>query len=94
MTKIVNLCPICGGRGKFIMQKCPSCNGKGGAVLKFNKNIEKLVELNPERLNEQESKLFELCKSGFSQKEIAKKMDIAQSKVTLLFYQIEKKLNA
>jgi len=91
MKKIVNLCPICGGKGKFIMQKCPSCDGKGGAVLKLNKNIRKLVESNPKRLNEQESRLFELYKSGFSQKEIAKKMDIPVAKVASLLYQIQKK---
>jgi len=93
MTKIVNLCPICGGKGKFLMQRCPSCNGKGGIVSKLNKATKDLIEQNKAKLSEQENELFELYKSGFSQKEIAKKMNLTVAMVASIFYKIEKKLN-
>ncbi|MBL7196898.1 MAG: hypothetical protein ISS47_02225 [Candidatus Omnitrophica bacterium] len=92
MTKIVNLCPICGGKGKFLTQKCPSCNGEGGVLLKFNKATKDSVEQNRTKLSEQENELFELYKSGFSQKEIARKMNLTVAMVAFIFYKIQKKL--
>ncbi|MDD5005610.1 MAG: LuxR C-terminal-related transcriptional regulator [Candidatus Omnitrophica bacterium] len=93
MTKIINLCPVCGGKGKFLTQTCPTCNGKGGELSKFDKEVAKILDSNLAKLNEQEKEVCELYKTGFSQKEIAKKMDITPAKVASIFYQIEKKLN-
>lgn len=90
--KLIDLCPVCGGKGKFLMQKCPSCGGKGGVLLKFDKTMQELLEQNKTKLSEQEIAIFDLYKSGFSQQEIAKNMDLKPSKVASIFYQIEKKI--
>ncbi|MFC1646283.1 sigma factor-like helix-turn-helix DNA-binding protein [Candidatus Omnitrophota bacterium] len=93
MAKLVDLCGVCGGKGKFIMKRCPSCNGTGGAVLKLSKATKELIEQNINKLSEQESKAFEFYKSGFSQKEIAKKMNLNVAMVASIFYKIEKRLS-
>lgn len=91
--KIIDLCPICGGKGKFLTQKCPSCDGKGGVLLKFDKSMETVLQQNKTKLSEQETAIFDLYRRGFSQKEIAKNMDLKPSKVALLLYRIEKKIS-
>lgn len=93
MSKLVDICGICGGKGKFIMKKCPSCNGKGGILFKLDKEIAELVEQNKSRLSEQESQVWDLYKSGFSQKEIAKKMNLTIAMVAFIFYGLQKKLD-
>jgi DNA-directed RNA polymerase specialized sigma24 family protein len=92
MAKLVNLCPICGGNGRFLMQKCPSCEGKGGDVLKLDKVTKDLIEQNRKKLSEQEIELFDLYKSGFTPKEIARKMNIKTAMVASVFHKIQKRL--
>lgn len=93
MVKIIKLCPVCGGRGRFFTEKCPSCSGKGGSLLRLNKRIKEAIESNKIKFNEQETCLLELYKNGSSQEEISRKSDLPLAKTLLLFYQIEKKLN-
>lgn len=92
MIKIIELCSVCGGKGKFLTQICPTCQGRGGGLLKFNKNMENLIEQNKAKLSEQEIRVLELYKGGFSQNEIAKNMNLTPVNVVLIFYQIENKL--
>lgn len=61
-------------------------------MLKFNKATKDSVEQNRTKLSEQENELFELYKSGFSQKEIARKMNLTVAMVAFIFYKIQKKL--
>lgn len=93
MIKIIQLCMVCGGKGKFFAQKCSSCKGHGGDLSKLNKEIEEAIKSHKAIFNEQENKLLELYLGGFSQQEIAEKSDLTLAKTLLLFYQIEKKLN-
>ncbi len=90
--KIVNLCPVCGGSGKFLMQACGSCNGSGGIILKPNEAIKSFIEQNRAKLSEQETILLDFYKKGYSQKDIAKNMDLTPAKAALLLHRIEKKL--
>ncbi|MFC1709436.1 hypothetical protein ACFL2J_05220 [Candidatus Omnitrophota bacterium] len=91
MAKLINICGICGGKGKFIMKKCPSCNGTGGTVFKLDKETRELIEQNRSRLSEQEIQAWDLYKGGFSQKEIAQKMNLTLAMVASIFYRIQKK---
>lgn len=90
--KIIELCPICGGKGRFINQKCPTCGGEGANLTKITSEIKNLIETNKSKLSEQEIAILELYKSGYSKKEIIKKTDLTLSKLTKLFYNIQKKL--
>ena len=94
MIKIIELCPVCGGKGKFLSQRCPSCNGKGGKSLKCDAGFVSLFEQHKERLGEQEVKVFELFKAGYSQKDISKNLDLTISQVAVILHNIEKKLNS
>jgi DNA-binding NarL/FixJ family response regulator len=94
MIKIIQLCQVCGGKSRFFTEKCPSCKGQGGNILKLNKLIKESIETNKAKFSDQENKLLELYISGFSQEEIAIKLDISLAKLFLLFYRIEKKLNS
>ncbi|MFH1622411.1 MAG: hypothetical protein ABIA97_04740 [Candidatus Omnitrophota bacterium] len=93
MNKIVDLCGICAGNGKFLMRECPSCKGTGGTIFKPNKEAIELVEQNKSNLSEQEVQVWDLYKGGFSQKEIAEKMNLTIAMVASIFYKIQKKLN-
>jgi len=94
MVKIIQLCQVCGGKGKFFTQKCTACKGQGGNISKLNKVIKESIETNKAKFNDQENALLEIYASGFSQEEIAQKLDLTLAKVLLLFYQVEKKLNS
>ena len=93
MIKIVELCSVCGGKGKFLTQNCPTCGGNGGSLLKFNKDIENLMEQKKEKLSEREVAVIELYKSGFSLNEIAKNMNLGPTNVVLILHQIEEDLS-
>jgi len=90
--KIIELCPICGGKGRFIDQKCPTCEGEGATLSKITPEIKYLIKQNKTKLSEQEVAVVELYESGYSKKEIIKKMDLTLSKLTKIFYTIQKKL--
>ena len=93
MIKIVDLCPVCGGKGKFLTQKCPSCNGEGGQYFRYNSSLSLLFERNREKLSEQEIMVFELFRNGYSAKEISKNLDLKKSQISVVMHNIEKKLN-
>ncbi len=90
MNRLVDLCGVCGGKGKFIMKKCPSCNGTGGQVFNPDKETKELIEQIKSRLSEQEARVWDLYKGGFSQKEITKKMNLTIPIVASIFYRIQK----
>ena len=92
--KIINLCPVCGGKGTFLMQRCMSCGGCGGEILKYDTELTALFERNRGKLSEQEIGIFQLYKSGSSHKEIAKRCDLSITQLCTVFYHIEKKLNS
>ncbi|MFC1753444.1 hypothetical protein ACFL96_08635 [Thermoproteota archaeon] len=92
MIKIIDLCPVCGGRAKFLNQRCPTCKGVGGKLLKYNKELNDLFDSNKNRLGEQEVVVFKLYRSGLSRKEISKRMDLSSVQTTLILHRIEKKL--
>jgi DNA-binding NarL/FixJ family response regulator len=94
MIKIIELCRVCGGKGKFFSEKCSSCHGHGGSILKLDKIIKESISINKTKFNEQENALLELYAAGFSQEEISKKFDLTLAKTLSIFYQIEKKLNS
>jgi len=94
MMKIIKLCPVCGGKGRFFNQNCPSCKGQSGSLLKLNKEIRQAIELNRAKFNEQENRLLEYYLNGFPQDEIARESDLTLAKTLLLFHQIEKKINS
>ena len=73
------------------MRPCPSCNGTGGTVLKPDKEIKDLIEQNRSGLSEQENQIWDLYKSGFTQKEIARKMNLTIPLVASALYSIQKK---
>jgi len=93
VVKLVDICPVCGGWGRFLSKRCPRCKGKGGEILKFTKEIQDVFLEKSNSLSEQEKALFNFYQRGFSQKAIAENLDIQIFRILPMLHSIEKKLN-
>jgi len=92
--KLTKLCPICGGRGKFLGSLCQHCKGIGGSLCKNNEAItDQAEDTKLQRLSEQETKILRLYNQKLSLIQIATEMDLTQPQTLLLFHKIEKKLS-
>lgn len=92
-AKLVEICPVCGGWGRFLSKQCSQCQGVGGKILKITRKTKNKFLEKQDNLSEQEKALFSSYEAGFSKKEIAENLDIAIFRIIPFLHSIEKKLN-